>query len=293
MNRLRIHTSVLVVGAAIAVAQQNWVPQSPSIRFVRVEPDVSLEVVDWGGKGRPVVLLAGGGDTAHVYDEMAPKLAATYRVLGITRRGFGASSKPKTGYNARTLADDVLRVLDALSLDRPVLIGHSVAGEELSSIGARFSSRVGGLVYLDAAWDRTYVQPPDKQRSADFDAVGIGNAPMPDPSRFDPQAELSAGVEKPDYGSIRAPALALYAAPRTWKEQMPGAPEFSDPAKRAAAERVVGHYTRTRLHMKDMFRSGVRNSVVVDIPGASHYIFRSNQEDVLREILRFIRSLDP
>jgi non-heme chloroperoxidase len=288
----RVQVSLLVLSAAVAAAQEKGAAQPPRIQFIRVEPDVSLEVVDWGGSGRPVVLLAGGGDTVHVYDEMAPKLTSNCRVLGITRRGFGASSKPKTGYTARRLADDVLRVLDALGLERTVLIGHSVAGEELSSIGARFSSSVSGLIYLDAAWDRTYIQPPDKQRSADFDAIGISNTPKPDPARFDPQVALGAGVEKPDYASIHAPALALYAAPRTWKELMQGAPEISDPVKRAAAERVVGYYARTRVHMEDMFRSEVANSVVVEILGASHYIFRTNEDEVLGQIRAFLRSLD-
>src|SRR5206468_1896492 len=104
-----------------------------------------------------IVLLAGGGDTAHVYDQFALKLTPEYHVFGITRRGFGDSSKPRIGYASESLANDVLKVLDALKLERPVLIGHSVAGEEMSSIGARHSERIAALIYLDAAWDRTWV----------------------------------------------------------------------------------------------------------------------------------------
>lgn len=61
-------------------------------QVVTVIKDVLLEVLDSGGTGRPVILLAGGGDTAHVFDEFAPKLTANYRVYGITPRGFGAPS---------------------------------------------------------------------------------------------------------------------------------------------------------------------------------------------------------
>jgi non-heme chloroperoxidase len=182
-------------------------------------------------------------------------------------------------------------VLDALKLERPVLVGHSVAGEELSSIGARHSDRIAALIYLDAAWDRTYVLPQDNKRSADFDKVGIPAQPKPNPERFDPRDAIGAGVEKPDYASIRIPALALYAAPGTWKEMMPGVPEFTDPEKRAAAERVVAHMARTRKYMEDTFRSGVANSRVIEIPGASHYVFRTNEADVLREMRAFLGSL--
>jgi len=277
---------ILVLGAAGLSAEK------PAIQFVEVEPGVRLEVLDWGGTGRPVVLLAGGGDTAHVYDEFAPKLTADYHVFGITRRGFGDSSKPMTGYTAHSLANDVLRVLDALKIEKPVLVGHSVAGEEMSSIGARHSERIRGLIYLDAAWDRTYVLPTDDKRNADFDKVGIPAQPKPDPERFNPRDALGEGVQKPDYARIRVPALALYAAPRTWKEIAPGAPEFTDPEKRAAAERVVAHFARTRKHMEDMFRSGVADSRVMEIPGASHYLFQTNEPDVLREIRTFLDALD-
>ena len=127
-------------------------PASHTIQFVTVDKNVKLEVLDWGGSGRPLVFLAGLGNTAHIFDTFAPKLTNTYHVYGITRRGFGASSAPATGYLADQLGDDVLAVLDALKLDRPVLAGHSIAGEELSSVGSRHSEKVAGLIYLDAGY---------------------------------------------------------------------------------------------------------------------------------------------
>ena len=74
------------------------------------------------------------------------------------------------------LADDIIAVIDQLRLDRPILVGHSIAGEELSYIGAHAADRIGGLIYFDAAYDRadpTYSavlkswpgQPPDHRRS--------------------------------------------------------------------------------------------------------------------------------
>jgi alpha-beta hydrolase superfamily lysophospholipase len=80
-------------------------PSPHRIQFVLVEKDVKIEVLDWGGAGRSLVLLAGLGNTAHVYDDIAPKLAEKYHVLGITRRGFGASSSPSSGYTADRLGD--------------------------------------------------------------------------------------------------------------------------------------------------------------------------------------------
>lgn len=134
-------------------AQAEWQDPSPHhVSLVEVEKDVRLEVLHWGGNGRPIVLLAGLGNTAHVFDDFAQNLAKEYRVFGITRRGYGGSSAPEQGYETDRLADDVIAVIDKLELKRPVIVGHSIAGLELSSIGSRHVDRVAGIVYLDASY---------------------------------------------------------------------------------------------------------------------------------------------
>ena len=138
-------------------AQTEWKtdPSPQTVQFVEVDKDVKLEVLDWGGTGRPLIFLAGLDSTAHVFDKFALNFIGSYHVYGITRRGHGASSAPTpmgANYSADRLGDDVLAVMDALKLERPVIAGFSIAGEELSSIGSRHSERVAGLVYLDAGY---------------------------------------------------------------------------------------------------------------------------------------------
>lgn len=154
---IAVAATVLVMAAASSTsAQQNeWRDPSPHVvKFVEVDTDVRLEVLDWGGSGPALLLLAGGGDTAHVYDDMAPTLTARYRVVGVTRRGHPGSSAPVTGYGVARLAEDVVRVMDAVGLKTPVVVGHSFAGEEMHVVGARHPTRIAGLVYIDAAFDR-------------------------------------------------------------------------------------------------------------------------------------------
>jgi non-heme chloroperoxidase len=156
--------AMLAAGSAVSAqppAPPAWADPSPhQIRFVDVAPGVRLEVLDWGGTGRDVVLLTGSGHTAHVYDEFALKLKDCCHVYGITRRGYGASSLPETGYDEPSLSNDVWMVIQALGLKAPVLIGHSMAGAELTGVGMLHSDRLGGLVYLDAIGDSTD-DPPD------------------------------------------------------------------------------------------------------------------------------------
>ena len=152
----------LLVKLIFGQGNGSWHDPSPHRSvFATVEEGVRLEVLDWGGEGRPVVLLAGLGNTAHIFDEFAVKLSGPYHVYGITRRGYGASSRPLSGYSEQRLSDDVLVVLDSLKLVQPVLIGHSIAGDELTALGAQHSDRLGGLVYLDAAANPTESATPE------------------------------------------------------------------------------------------------------------------------------------
>ena len=129
-------------------------------QLVTIEAGVQLEVLDWGGSGPPLVFL--GGTDAHVFDNFAPKFTQSHHVYGISQQGFGKSSAPDptaSNYTSDHLADGILVVLDQLKLERPVLVGHSQAGEELSSIGSRFPQRVAGLIYLDGGYAYAFYSP--------------------------------------------------------------------------------------------------------------------------------------
>jgi hypothetical protein len=130
---LAVVIACLVVIPNLLFAQQiEWKDPSPhTTRLVTVDDGVQLEVLDWGGSGPAIVLLAGLGATAHHYDDLAPALTARNRVIGVTRRGHRGSSAAPGGYGFARLAEDVLRVIDAVGVTNPVVIGHSFAGEEM------------------------------------------------------------------------------------------------------------------------------------------------------------------
>ena len=126
--------------------------------LVQVDKRVQLQVLDWGGadKLRTMVLITGLGDNAHVYDQFAYQFIDYFHVIGITRRGYAPSTHPapgvdpEGGYSLEARARDDIAVLDALGINKAVVVGHSVAGSELSTIGLKYPERVEKLVYLDA-----------------------------------------------------------------------------------------------------------------------------------------------
>jgi len=314
-----------------ATPETAWPTDSSphTTQFVVVDKDVKLEVLDWGGTGRPVVLLAGLTDTAHTFDKFAPKLTATYHVYGITRRGFGASSAPvpaNDNYSADRLGDDVLAVLDALKLNRPVLAGHSLAGEELSSIGSRHPERVAGSIYLDAAYPYAYYDRSHGDLTIDSFELkrklgqlvwGTASDPtaliqnllqtdLPQLQR-DLQERLKDMAAMPKaatatlaippmpaiahaildgqhkYTDIHVPVLAILAIPHRFPPAV-----ANDPAERAKLEALD---TVTNGRRADAFEKGIPSARVVRLPHADHYIFQSNEADVLREMNAFIANL--
>ncbi len=307
----------------------SWRDPSPhTIQFITVDKDVRLEVLDWGGPGRPVVLLAGGGNTAHIFDEFAPKLTNNYHVYGITRRGFGASSYSASEQGGDRLGDDVLAVMDALKLSRPVLVGHSIAGAELSSVATSHPDRVAGLIYLEAGYPYAFDNGKGPAMK-DFQEIIGPQPPTPgDPDlasfsalqRWDaqeygfqmPEAEfrqtwVSTSDGRPaksrdfpgssmlmlimtatkKYTDIPVPALVIFALPHvqeTWITKS------SVPAVQKAADAYFTMIDVLTEKQANAFENGVPMARVIRLQGM-HYIFLSNEPDVLREMRTFLAGL--
>ena len=321
-----VHASALVVGSASQPSP--WRDPSPhQVRRVTVDSSVQLEVLDWGGSGLPIVLLA-CYVSAHVYDDFAPKLARGFRVYGITRRGIGASDKPAAGYAVQRSADDVLEVLDALKIQKSILVGHSCAGQVLTLFAAQHSDRLQGLVYLDGASDPT-MTPKD-----------VGES-MPDPASLPRPIKPPAPPDNRSFAALRASQQNArgWAFPEAELRQQfaanpdgsVGAPMLSPVIRRAITidARMKPDYSRVRVPVLAIYQrelpfeqvaarfaitneqeraalrqeyavaralyvrwqgdllAGVPTARIVEMPGAGLYMFLSNEGDVIGEIYRF------
>jgi len=135
--------------------ERAWVDRSPhKSGFVEVN-GIRLHYLDWDGQGKTLLFLAGLGHNGHIFDDLAPRFTARFHVVAMTRRGFGLSDKPDSGYDIETRVSDILGFLDALHIGRVILIGHSIAGDELTAFAAMHPDRVESLIYLDAAYDHS------------------------------------------------------------------------------------------------------------------------------------------
>lgn len=120
-------------------------------RFLSVH-GVNIHYLDTPGGSPPIVMLHGLSANAHCFAGLiAAGLSPTFRVVAPDLRGRGRTDKPATGYTMADHAGDVLALLDALRLDRVILVGHSFGGYVAIYIASHFPERVDKLVVIDAA----------------------------------------------------------------------------------------------------------------------------------------------
>ena len=79
-----------------------------------------------GGKGDPVVLLHGWPQTWYTWRHVMPALAKNYTVIAPDLRGIGDSSKPPTGYDGKTVAEDIHQLVTQLGFKSIFLVGHDI-----------------------------------------------------------------------------------------------------------------------------------------------------------------------
>ena len=339
ISRSLVPTTLLLPLLALAfLADPAGLAQSPTwqdpsahqVQFVTVEKGVRLEVLDWGGTGRPIVLL-GGYTTAHIFDEIAPKLARAGHVYGITRRGLGASSKPEHGYTGSESGEDVMHVLDALKLEKPALMGYSFGGQDLSVLGAEHSDRIGALVYLDSAEDERVWPFPNGPLSGDEKDWKAQLPKIPPTDRTSiaayrawqkvahkmafPESELRqlysinsdgslggylvskkvrdamfAGRAYPDYGRIRVPVLAFFEMPARLSEQLSKYQPLSTEQAAALGAQYVTSQLWTAVNSHAL-RRALPAAKIVYLVGGNNYIFLTNEAEVVRESAAFIERL--
>ena len=316
---------VLLVSLARGSFDQDSI--SPAISFVAVKPDVELEVVNWSKQGEPFVLLAGLGHTAHVFDEFAPLFTSDYRVLGITRRGFGASSQPEAGYDLTTLVADIRTVLDSLRIEQAIIVGHSVAGDEMTKLASIYPDRVKALVYLDAAYDHVLSQ----STLANYPVPGYS---VPPPTEADlasveayrdyyfkaegvlmPQSEIRAinifgkdgsfagrvtagrvyagilgGLERPQYSGIDVPALAVYSVSYPITEVFTHYDSQDSVTQAQMQKRFEVGLELGKKGRQDFIRQ-MKNRKIVELEGAGHSLYITHSEEVATVIREFLDEL--
>lgn len=104
------------------------------------------------GKGQPLLLLHGWPQTWYSWHKLIPPLSQHFRVIAPDLRGLGDSSRPATGFDKKTVAADVVKlVTEKLGIEKMIVVGHDWGGPVAFAMAAFHPGLVEKLVMLDAA----------------------------------------------------------------------------------------------------------------------------------------------
>lgn len=327
------HSVMVMLGtlASFACARTTATAQTPAERQpaileVSTRGGVSLEVLDWGGSGPPLVFLAGGGSsTPHDFDEFAPRFASRHRVIGITRRGIGGSSTERPR-SFDDYVDDIVAVLDAFHFERVVIVGHSYAGLEMARFGEKYGRRCAALVYLDAAYD--YTDPalekifeanrppsPPPMRSADSASIdAVRDWSLRTQRYAAPVSALRASrlwgqdgrligskpslvdswnipTPTPRWERVACASLGIYAMPTPYETSLPWWSSL-DSLQQAQAQAYYAAFAPWTKKNRETFGRLPQNRVV-EFPSANHNFFMAKPDEAVRVIDAFLNSLKP
>ncbi len=244
------------------------------------------------GTGPPLVLISGLSGLASFWSPHLAALTERYQVVVHDHRGTGSSSRPTDGTSIAQMADDVLRLMDHLGLERASLIGHSTGGAIGQTLALDHPERIERLV-LSGSW----CAADDYFRRL-----------------FALRSEILKTVGPESY--VRAGALFLY--PPAWQAQNPAALAEEErrildrfPAREIVLARIAAILRFDRREDLGRVRSptlviGARDDLVVPpylcedlgrrIPGAKtvilptggHFFPRVAAEEFRRQVLSFL-----
>src|SRR5688572_13692985 len=119
----------------------------------RIATGTRLHYAEYGDAGgEAIVCLHGWPDSWFSFSRVVEKIPEHYRALLIDQRGYGESERPDDGYDIRSMAADVAAFLDALSIERATIVGHSFGSFVARRVALDYPNRVDRLVLIGTGW---------------------------------------------------------------------------------------------------------------------------------------------
>lgn len=254
------------------------------------------------GQGKPVVLIHGWPLSGASWEKQVPVLLeAGYRVITYDRRGFGNSSRPTSGYNYDTFADDLHKLMTKLDLREAALVGFSMGGGEVARyLGAHGAKRVSKAVFM-AAIPPFLLKTPDNPAGVDggvFDGIKKGIAA--DRPAF--LAGFLANFYNVD--SLRGKRISDDVVRLSWNIAAGASPkgtlecvrawltDFREDLKRIDVPTLVIHGDDDRIlpiaATGKRTQEAVKGSRLAVIKGGPHGLNWTHADEVNRELLTFL-----
>ena len=291
----------LAAVSAPAVAEVRSFP--PSFHSREVKTDGAEIHVRVGGTGPAVVMLHGFGDTGDMWEPLAAELVRDHTVVVPDLRGMGLSSHPEGGYDKKTQAGDIARVLDILKIDKVDLVTHDIGNMVGYAFAAQYPDRVTRFVAMDAPlpgigpWEEIIRSPVlwhFNFRGPDVERLVKGRERIY-LDRF--WNELSANPKSIDeatrrhYAKLYARSGAMHSAFNQFAAFTQDAADnkaFAAKAKLTMPVLAIGAEKSFGTAMADDFRFVATNVTSVVIPNSGHWLMEEQPAATVAAIRAFL-----
>jgi pimeloyl-ACP methyl ester carboxylesterase len=292
----------VVTGLALAAPAALPLPERPAIavpaarppepRFadVRLSTGVRLSYAAQGDpRGRPAILLHGLSDSWFSYSRVLPRMSAAHLLYALDLRGHGDSDRPAGGYTPRDMAADVIAFMDAMGIERAVLVGHSMGSFVAQRAVMVAPERVAGLVLIGSAGNARNEVTLELERA-------MASLPESVPAGF--AREFQAGTMHrpvPEEFLARVVLESVKAPTRVWRAALGGLLENGRfgglPDSRVPALLIWGDRDA-------IFPRAEQEALVAAMPVASLRVYRETghaphwerPSEVVRDVERFLRA---
>ena len=294
------------VGEEIVIT--NIQPTPSAMTFGRAEVNGIRIYYRVAGSGEPIVLLHGFPETSNAWRKVMPVLAEHYTVIAPDLRGFGASDRPDTGYDKRTVAEDVRQLVHQLALGPINLVSHDVGMMVGYAYACAYPSEVKRLVLMEAAlpglgleklydadkYPRMYHLPLFEAPNGLAEALITGREKMFVRHFMRQQAYNTAALEDDvleGYADQLAAPGALRAAIAYFRAHKLDAEHNRENAKTKLPMPVltVGGTASAGADLEEEIRPLVKQMRAVTIENCGHYLAEEQPERLIDELLRFFR----
>lgn len=281
--------SVVTEGAD---AKDKTANMAPVIKTVQLANEVDLQYVEHGDStGVAVILLHGVTDSWHSYELVLPHLPKSIRAFALSQRGHGDSERPLTGYHPHDFAADVAAFMEALNIERAVIVGHSMGSYVAQCFAMNYPERTSGLVLVGS-----FKTLKGDQGIQEFWETGI--APLQDPiapefAREFQKSTLALPVPPEFLDTVVQESLKVPA--RVWHAAFKGLMEsdLSGDLDKIKAPTLIVWGDKDAYFLRDQqdaLAAGISGSKLVIYSGVGHGVHWEAPKRFADDLLSFIES---
>lgn len=256
---------------------------------VRLATGPGIHYVEQGDvDGEPILFLHGWPDSWFSFSRVLPLLPRQLRAFALDQRGFGNSEKPDAGYGIDDFAVDAVAFLDALSIDRATIVGHSFGSFVTRRVAVTCPERIARMVLIGTG---VSAATPVMRRVQ----TAVQNLPETVPVEFARHFQESTAFEPlPEFFLERMVAESLKLPGRLWREVLDGVLAYED------VEQLPQITTPTLLLWgeqdalfprddQDRLVGAIRNARLMVYPETGHCPNWERPERVAADLLHFVR----